>query len=498
MLSTFKSILKSIFRGIRFDPEVDKIISKHPNAFGFLKKRLTRDEKFGLQLTIGTLSTFIFIFIFYGILREYLEHDPIFHADQSILNFIVAHRNLSFSHFMLFITYLGQAQIIILGVAFVSIILILLRRRYYLYSLLVSVAGGQAFVWIIKNIIERSRPPITSALVSESSFSFPSGHSFIAISFYGLLSYIVIHLIKNKTLRIIVGIISPLLIILIGFSRIYLGVHWASDVIASYASGLAWVSILITAAKIKNPETKNTIIPKKTIYKIGILFFFIWISFVYYYYAKHPLKTPPPTTKNSINIYDNLTENLFKNVPLYSTTIFGNQIEPINIVLIGSAANVQKIFNDANWLPLDSFNFKNLLVLSQRSILQKSYPKAPGFPSFWNDQPNELEFNQPTEINSAQERYHIHLWQTPFLVNGTTPVWFGTTHFDKYQKTFLPIHSVDPPLDSAREKIKNDLLKTSDLKSFSLVQVVPPAMGQNLFGSQFFTDGKAYILYIKD
>lgn len=497
MVKLIKSLIKSAGRGVKNDSEFQKIINRFPRFFRFIRKRLTPDEKFGLQLTIGIFVTLFFIFIFYGIIREYIAHDTLVLADKSILNFIKIHRNSTLNQIMLFITYIGKGEVVVLGMIFVSTILILLRRWYYFIALLISVVGGEIFVWIIKHIIERPRPPIASALVQESTFSFPSGHSFVAVAFYGLLTYFIIRFIHKKYLKILSSIVAICLILTIGFSRIYLGVHWTSDVLASFASASALVSILIIATKIKNPDIKKPYIPQKIIYRLGILFFLIWIIYLYYFFTTHPFTSQPQVINTSIPISENLSENIFKNVPRYSATIFGGQIEPINIIIIGSQEKVINIFNSAKWLPLDSFNLKNLLILSKRSFLKQPYPTAPGFPSFWNSYPNDLEFNQPTAKNSARERYHIHLWLTQFLID-QSPVWFGTTHFDTYTKSVLPIHIVDSVLDDAREKLKNDLLKTNLIKSFALISAVKPVMGQNLFGSQFFTDGKAYLLFIQD
>jgi undecaprenyl-diphosphatase len=149
----------------------------------------------------------------------------------------------------------------------------LLRKWSYFRSLLIFVLGGELFVWIIKNIIERPRPPLTNALVIENSYSFPSGHSFIAIAFYGLITFFLFESLKKKYLKTLIVIFGLVLIILIGSSRIYLGAHWPSDVLASYTSGLAWLSFIITITHIKRKFNNKIIHPprlkNKTIYLIA-------------------------------------------------------------------------------------------------------------------------------------------------------------------------------------------------------------------------------------
>ena len=86
---------------------------------------------------------------------------------------------------------------------------------------------------ILKRIIRRARPNHLR-LVKEKGFSFPSGHSMVSIALYGILIYIVNKNIKNKPLRITLTIILSILILLIGLSRIYVGVHYPSDVLSGY------------------------------------------------------------------------------------------------------------------------------------------------------------------------------------------------------------------------------------------------------------------------
>ena len=106
-----------------------------------------------------------------------------------------------------------------------------------------AIVGSKYIVWFIKNLVQRPRPP--QALITESGFSFPSGHAFVAIVFYGFLLYLIINFFENKTIRKLAIFFIPLIILAIGYSRIYLGVHWYSDVLAGYFFGVIWLLIVI-------------------------------------------------------------------------------------------------------------------------------------------------------------------------------------------------------------------------------------------------------------
>lgn len=100
---------------------------------------------------------------------------------------------------------------------------------------------------LIKEIVQRPRPEDIN-LVLETGFSFPSGHSMVAMAFFGLLVWLVWHYERNRTLRWGCCIGFSLIILCIGLSRIYLGVHYASDVLAGFCVSLAWLAIYTSIA----------------------------------------------------------------------------------------------------------------------------------------------------------------------------------------------------------------------------------------------------------
>lgn len=101
---------------------------------------------------------------------------------------------------------------------------------------------------LLKIIVQRKRP-IENILISETGYSFPSGHSMVSMAFYDFLIYLILHKVKNKFLKYMITIILLLLILLIGISRIYLGVHYASDVIGGFLVGMIFLILYIKSLK---------------------------------------------------------------------------------------------------------------------------------------------------------------------------------------------------------------------------------------------------------
>ncbi|MBC6612239.1 phosphatase PAP2 family protein [Hymenobacter sp. BT507] len=125
----------------------------------------------------------------------------------------------------------------------------LLVRRHRWYSLLVPVValGSITLNLLLKNFYHRPRPLLP--LVSASGLSFPSGHAMISASFYGLLIYLAYTHVARPALRwgLMTGL--ALLILLIGLTRVYLRVHYATDVLAGYAAGIVWLLVAIPLLK---------------------------------------------------------------------------------------------------------------------------------------------------------------------------------------------------------------------------------------------------------
>lgn len=142
--------------------------------------------------------------------------------------------------FMFFITLFGADLTIILGTIITYFFKRMDRKRE---SIIFGTAGIIGFIltFVLKYIFARNRPDM-SVLVVMDSFSYPSGHSMNAFIFYGLLAYYTIVFTKREVLEVAIAVISIGMIILIGISRVYLGVHYPTDVIAGYIGGL-WVVI---------------------------------------------------------------------------------------------------------------------------------------------------------------------------------------------------------------------------------------------------------------
>ena len=507
MVKLIKSITKSIGYGVKNDPEISRLKNKYPKTFSFLKRRFTKNHKYGLHFTVGTLITLAFIYLFFGIVQDYIGQEKLVQFDLRVINLFSLLRHPKLNQQMLFITYLAKGEIITVGLLVSCLILYLFKRWRILYTLLLSVAGGEFFVWIIKNIIDRPRPPLINALVAESTYSFPSGHTFVAIAFYGLLVYFVIQSGKNKLLKIISFILGLSLIVLVGISRIYLGAHWPSDVFASVAVGAAWLTILITSLKIKKkfnpPKNIQINLKSKTLTIFSIFLIIVWIVYIFYFFTTHPLKDKQIiSTPKKVIETSQITTQLFKNLPKVSESISSVPAEPINVIVVADRKSIDYAFTNSGWYLLDDPSLKSYTKIITSIVFKQPYPQTPGLPVFWDTLPSPFSYGQPTSPSSISSRHHIHFWETDYITQTGELIWVGTAHFDeaikKKFKIILPFHTTQLIVDEERENIKTTLERNNYLQSYEKINLTGLLYGTKKSGNSFLTDGQAYIIYLKN
>jgi undecaprenyl-diphosphatase len=145
---------------------------------------------------------------------------------------------------MLVATSLG-ATVTFISVA-LGIYLLWRRRSYWVAALASAVGGGMLLNKLLKYVFHRARPHFDDPILSLTSYSFPSGHTMMATVLYGVVAAYLVAEAADWRRRVLVILSAGLLIGLVGFSRIYLGAHYLSDVLGALAEGLAWLSLCLT------------------------------------------------------------------------------------------------------------------------------------------------------------------------------------------------------------------------------------------------------------
>ena len=157
--------------------------------------------------------------------------------DTNIYNLIFKWYSMPTTFIMIFISHLGSATVLIL---LCVVFAILFKNKKTAIFIMLNLAVVYLFNVLIKTIVARPRPQVLK-LVHETSYSFPSGHAMVAAGFYGFLIYIAYKNIKDKKVRNSIIVFLSLLIFLIGISRIYLGAHYATDIMGGFVIGAIYL-----------------------------------------------------------------------------------------------------------------------------------------------------------------------------------------------------------------------------------------------------------------
>jgi len=203
---------------------------------------------------VGIVSCLFILFIVAELASEVIEKEA-FVFDTSFLLWLHQFANPTLDNLMLFITNLGNPNIvaILASVTF----LILLWRRYLQEAPFfgISCLGSLLLYSQLKLFFAKSRPTLWEQLISVKTFSFPSGHALCSLVLYGFIAYLLASHYPN--LSKIIYPLAVILIAMIGISRLYLGVHWPTDIIAGYGVGYLWLMICITMLKLQKSRLND-------------------------------------------------------------------------------------------------------------------------------------------------------------------------------------------------------------------------------------------------
>ena len=209
-----------------------------------------------------------------------------------------------------------------------------------------------------------------------------------------------------------------------------------------------------------------------------------------------PLNTPqgeqPMIVKNAlISFQENKTSQ-------FTETLLGNKQEPLNFIV--EAKNDSEFIgamNLAGWRLADKATLASIFTLAKSAIFNENYPTAPMTPSFWNAKVHDFGFEKETSAQNVKERHHARFWKTNLQTVNGNQVYVGTASFDSGIK-WLVTHKISPDIDTERELLFADLQNTGLVATSSKEIFVSPVLGENFSGDQFFTDGKVYLVVLKN
>lgn len=204
------------------------------------------EKVFGLSLGIGIVALGTVGSIFAVVLEDVLDGHGIAIIDQPLLHFLASHRTPLLTDTMRVFTDLVSPFNTALLAVLIAGWLAWRWRQWWPLGLAVATVGGmELIITIIKQTVARNRPPLMEAVDTAHGFAFPSGHTAMAVAAFGISAWLLTHSVASLPQRVAVWTIASIAAILVGFSRLYLGVHWFTDVAGSWTLAICWLLILL-------------------------------------------------------------------------------------------------------------------------------------------------------------------------------------------------------------------------------------------------------------
>ena len=216
-----------------------------------------------MTLAVGLLGASLLGFA--KLASDVLAGDPIVSYDDAVAVWLHGHSTAAVTAAFLAATQLGST-LVLAGGAVAAVAVLAVRRRVADAVLVITaVAGSELTNAVLKAVVHRGRPEFADPVAKAGGYSFPSGHAMAALTLYGALGYVIASRVEGTRRRAGWVGLALAVVVLVGVSRLYLGVHYLSDVLAGYAAGAAWLLLSILAVSLASLSAKRRGQPATTV-----------------------------------------------------------------------------------------------------------------------------------------------------------------------------------------------------------------------------------------
>jgi undecaprenyl-diphosphatase len=207
------------------------------------------DRFAAMPLMAGIIMTVLLGWLFGEITEEVLESEELVSFDHWVIAHVGVLHSPGMTRAMIFITHLGGSYVVWPVTALISLVLWFKSRKAEAKFLVAAMSGGELLNQALKWAIRRARPEPPSELIQAWGWSYPSGHAFLSVLFYFSIAYLIFLYFRSRKAGWVFFSIAGILAVLIAFSRVYLMVHFPSDVLAGLTAGLLWFSLCVAVAE---------------------------------------------------------------------------------------------------------------------------------------------------------------------------------------------------------------------------------------------------------
>ena len=492
--------------------------TRFPRTAQFVSRRMDPHHPWGLLWTLAGLAMLAGLWLFLGVTEDVMTRDPLVTFDLRLHHMVAAFRTPALTQVMLVLTGLGSPVVLTLLCAAMALWAMAARRPRLAAGVLSALLLVGLLSVSLKALFSHPRP--LDAIITAHEASFPSGHMLGSAVVYGLMAALLLSSGLKRSLRAL-GVVALLLLTAgVGLSRLYLGVHWPSDLLGSLALALMLLALVLFflhyRGRIDWLDSYRLPFPGATALRAaGAVLVLLAPGAAVVMAGRTRLLVAPAVPLALPVSLQQLQTGLPAGLPRWSEDITGGQRVPVSVLLVGQQADMTAAFKRAGWRQTDALTPLRLLQETFTRLAGLPDPTGPVTPAFYADKPQDLSFEKTDVHAPDRRRYHqAQLWKTGYcLLPDCRPLWVATTRFDAGLDTGLDTgpdsgtdrsrkHLSTPQTDSVinheRAVIVADLTAASASRAGS-VPISPATQGTaptDASGALLQPDGRAAVLVL--
>ncbi|MGH8295910.1 MAG: VTT domain-containing protein [Steroidobacteraceae bacterium] len=410
-----------------------------------------RRELPGLALLGAILAASLWLF--FGVLQDVLAGDPLVRANEAVFHFLQTLRTVWVDRAMVTISELGDLTVVAAVTA--AAILWLLSRRNWRGAahVVAAVAATSVFTLLMKVTLRLPRPYALST--GWGIFAFPSGHSAANAALYGFLAVMVSWEVRTRW-RVLMAAGVTLFVAAIAFSRVYLGVHWLSDVLAGIAFGTAWAAFLGIAYLRRNPRPIGA---GGLCAAAGIALLIAGAAHIGRQHAEDDMRYAPRTPVRTVAIGDWWHE-AWARLPARRVDLAGEVGAPLNLQWAGAPAALADRLAAGGWKAPVPWSIRSALAWLRPDASLESLPVLP---QLENGRPEVLVLTRAAGGSAGEARLVLRLWRSDLRVDiagpRVAPVLVGTIGEEhvEHPAWFLTTARELPEYDRPRDRVAAEI-----------------------------------------
>ncbi|NIQ93946.1 MAG: phosphatase PAP2 family protein, partial [Desulfuromonadales bacterium] len=490
---------------------MQSFIARHPRLCSFVGNRFRPGHSSGLYLTLGFFLSTLFALAFAWLAANLKISDALVDLDRRIYEIVPLLRHSFTDTFFLLLTYLGDWPVLLSLAVPACLWLLMHHRDFSAFIVAVGTAAGQALVFILKSAYSRPRPePFFTSLGAES-WAFPSAHAFVAAVFYGLIVYICLDAVTRWRTRFALITAGSFLALLIGASRIYLGVHWFSDVLGGFALAALWLTFLITARELRRRTAEGfpwrkgirlLRVPRRVrpwLLAVAVAGALTTTGMYMGRQLQQDLASQSPPSPPKI-LERQTPEQIGAALPTRTEDLGGKKLRPLSMIVFAEKDALVGTLESSGWQRARTPSFAAFRDRFVNLESGQTRLSAPVMPMLVDGSDPDLSFAHPVERQKPPQRLTVLIWGLDHRLSDGRRAWgvlaSRCTALHRFLSIALPLPVLASDVDRQRDALVRDLTRLGVVERRDHIDGRPEE-GVDAIGNPFRTDGDIALLWLR-